>query len=122
MLHDSDIAAFDIDDCRDPQTGDIAPWAWTLIDAAASEAQRQETPTGRKERWPQSLRIVRTALNVALIEDSKPVRPFGSEGPEVRAVTQARVRTEFMAAYPAEGADSEKRADAKQNAFNRALK
>ena len=36
ILHDSDIAAFDIDDCRDPQTGDIAPWAWTLIDAAAS--------------------------------------------------------------------------------------
>ena len=67
------------------------------------------------------MRIVRTALNVALIEDGKPVRPFGSEGPQVRAEpeTAGRVRTEFMAAYPAEGADSEKRADAKQNAFNR---
>jgi primase-polymerase (primpol)-like protein len=31
MLHDSGYAAFDIDDCRDPDTGEIAKWAQSLI-------------------------------------------------------------------------------------------
>ena len=102
------------DEYDDPVTTCIIKWR--------SEAQRQERPTSRKERWPQSLRIFRRARNVALIEDGKAVRPFGSEGPEVRAVTQVRVRTEFMAAYPAEGEDARKRAEAKTKAFKRALR
>lgn len=102
------------DEYDDPLTTCIIKWR--------GDAKRQESPTSRKERWPQSLRVFRNALNVALIEDGKPVRPFGNEGPEVRAVTQARVRTEFMAAYPAEGEDARKRAEAKTKAFKRALR
>jgi hypothetical protein len=76
----------------------------------------------KAERWPQSLRIFRNALNTALIEHGKAMRPFGSEGPEVRAAPQTRVRAEFVASYPAEGENEAKRTDAKRSAFNRALK
>ena len=32
----SDFAAFDIDDCRDPETGEIRPWALKLVERAGS--------------------------------------------------------------------------------------
>lgn len=46
MLHDGEIAAFDLDDCRDPETGKVASWAWTLIDQAASYAEITVSGTG----------------------------------------------------------------------------
>ena len=65
MLHDSEIAAFDIDDCRDAQTGRIEAWAWTLIDQCGSYAEVTVSGTGvriigygrgeyvhRNQAWP----------------------------------------------------------------------
>jgi DNA-binding transcriptional MerR regulator len=46
MLRDSEIGAFDLDDCRDPVTGEIAPWAWTLIDEAQSYTEITVSGTG----------------------------------------------------------------------------
>jgi len=45
-LLDSGIAAFDIDDCRDPETGEIEPWAQQLVDKAASYAEVTPSKTG----------------------------------------------------------------------------
>jgi len=39
MLPGSGIAAFDLDDCRDPTSGTIHPWAQGLIERAASYAE-----------------------------------------------------------------------------------
>jgi hypothetical protein len=44
------------------------------------------------------------------------------ESPEVLAVVEAKVRAEFVAAYPIDGETSEKRSEAKRKAFGRALK
>jgi primase-polymerase (primpol)-like protein len=37
-LFRSEFAAFDIDDCRNRETGEIDPWARALVDRAASYA------------------------------------------------------------------------------------
>jgi hypothetical protein len=114
IAFNSEVVELESDEYGDPVTTCIIQWR--------HEAPRQDAPTSHKERWPQSLRIFKNALEVALIDNGKPVRPFGGEGPEVRAAPQARVRAEFVVSYPAEGENEAKRADAKRSAFNRALK
>ena len=47
VLTDSEIAAFDLDDCRDPETGALDPWAQALIDKAGSY-----TETAEQDRRP----------------------------------------------------------------------
>jgi hypothetical protein len=44
-LQGSDIAAFDIDNCRDPNSGEVHPWAQALVERAGSYAE--VTPSGR---------------------------------------------------------------------------
>lgn len=89
---------------------------WQLERAA--EAQ----PAGKRERWPTSLRVFQRAMQVALTDHGKRTRPFGAEGPEVLAVAEAKVRAEFVAAYPVDGETNETRTDAKRKAFSRSLK
>jgi AAA domain len=76
----------------------------------------EETTTSAKVKWPKSLRIFRSALETTLLDHGKPLRTYGSEGPLVQAVTDAEVRAEFLAAYPADNRD------AKRMAFKRTLK
>lgn len=45
MLKDADIGAFDLDDCRDPETGRISDWAQELINEAHS--YKEITVSGR---------------------------------------------------------------------------
>jgi AAA domain len=71
--------------------------------------------TPAKVRWPKSLRIFKSALETGLINHGKAMRPYGNEGPRVRAVSYDAVRSEFIVAYPAE------KTDAKKAAFKRAL-
>ena len=40
-----------------------------------------------RTRWPKSLRIFKTAVETAVIEHGKAMRPYGSEDPTVRAVS-----------------------------------
>jgi primase-polymerase (primpol)-like protein len=54
MLKDSDIAAFDLDDCRDPQTGSVAEWASDIVAEAGSYTEVTISGTG--------LRILGTAV------------------------------------------------------------
>jgi hypothetical protein len=75
-----------------------------------------------RNRWPQSLRIFQTALLNTLVEDGRDERPFGGEGPVVRAVRVAAVRAQFSKGYPADNPDPSKSADAKRRAFERALR
>ena len=42
----TDIAAFDIDDCRDPATGEIAPEAMAIVNRAASYTEMTASGTG----------------------------------------------------------------------------
>jgi hypothetical protein len=43
-LLNSGIAAFDLDDCRDPMTGNVEPWAKALVESAGTYAEI--TPSG----------------------------------------------------------------------------
>lgn len=45
-LLNSEIAAFDIDHCRDPQTGAIDPWAASLVERVASYTEITVSGTG----------------------------------------------------------------------------
>lgn len=46
MLKDSEVGAFDIDDCRNRETGEIAAWAGPLIEEAASYTEVTVSGTG----------------------------------------------------------------------------
>ncbi len=43
---DNDLAAFDVDDCRDPNTGIIKPWALRLVEDAKSYTEVTVSGTG----------------------------------------------------------------------------
>jgi RecA-family ATPase len=45
-LKDSEIAAFDIDDCREPSTGRVHPWAMRKVEQAGSYAEITPSGTG----------------------------------------------------------------------------
>ncbi len=64
------LCAFDLDDCRDPVTGQLAPWANHLVDAAGSYTEVTPSGTG--------LRIIGTVSEGVPAEHSK--RPTESGG------------------------------------------
>jgi hypothetical protein len=97
-----------------PVTTCIVKWDTGRTSAAAAATVR--------ESWPTSLRVFQKAMQVALTDHGKRVYPFGVDGPEVLAVAEAKVRAEFVAAYPVNGEADEKRSEAKKKAFSRALK
>jgi len=65
---------------------------------------------------PKSLKVFIAAMKAAVSRHGQPAYPFGPTGPEVLAVTEAELRAEFFATYPAESMDS------KRKTYNRALK
>ncbi|MGE8126828.1 ATP-binding protein [Methylobacterium sp. NPDC080182] len=99
---------------REPITTCIVNWQTDRISASAAAVA--------KERWPTSLKVFRQAFTAALDEHGIRAWPFGSTGAEHRAAAVERVRDAFYATYPADGEDGAKRADAKRQAFGRALK
>ncbi|MBP2497805.1 hypothetical protein ABID82_004010 [Methylobacterium sp. PvP062] len=111
-----DVVQIGEDQWGEPVTTCVVNWQAdrTAGDAAAAP----------KDRWPTSLKVFRNALLNTLAEKDKGtrIRPYGGEGPEVLAVTDKAVRTEFCAAYPADGDTERQRSDAKRNAYNRARK
>ena len=84
-----------------------------------STGPSSSAPTRRQ--WPMSVQVFRRAMQVALTEDGRRIRPFGAEGPEVLAVTEAKVRAEFFKSYPVDGETLQAQVDAKRKAFGRAL-
>jgi Virulence-associated protein E-like domain len=46
VLKDTEFAAFDLDDCRNPDTGAVEPWAASLIDRVASYTEVTPSGTG----------------------------------------------------------------------------
>ena len=75
--------------------------------AAKAKAER---PT-----WTGKGKLLKSCIERALIDHGKPIRPFGNEGPEVKASPVEKVRQEFRRSYAAEDAD------AKRMAFKRAF-
>jgi hypothetical protein len=57
-LSGGEIGAFDIDDCRDAETGEVHPWAETLVRRCASYAEVTPSGTG--------IRVIGTAAGAAL--------------------------------------------------------
>jgi len=76
---------------------------WQAVDVAAAAPQKAEKPA-----WTGNGRVLKNALERALIDHGKPMRPF-TDGPEVKAVTLKLVRTEFYASYAAETTEAKKK-------------
>jgi hypothetical protein len=116
---------------RGGEVGIETPFALAVVEVAPGKTtcvvewkgSRPATPvqSAARNRWPKSLRIFKRALETAVIEHGKAMQPYGGEGPAVRAVPYEDVRTEFKAAYPAEG-DAKDKGNAKRQAFTRAMK
>src|SRR5262249_54641286 len=78
--------------------------------------------TSKKDYWPKSAKIFRTALNETLCNQGKDCDPFGDGLMKVKAVPTLAVRKEVCARYPSARGDAAKQKDAKRNAFNRAMR
>ncbi len=102
-------------DIGDGQTTCIVEWR------ADQEPPSKKQGTSSRNPW-QSLKVFRSSLQTALAENGKLTQPFGNDGPNVRSVPLHLVRSEFVAAYPADGETEEKKQDAKRKAFKRQLK
>lgn len=142
MLTDRDIAGnvsntrMAVRKLRGGITGEVTHYSLDVVPIGVSRAgepittcvvvwnlgQGATAAPSARDRWPISLRIFKTAMQTALAEHGQLLRPFAAEGSGVRAVTEAKVRAEFMASYPVEGEVESKRSDAKRKAFRRALK
>jgi hypothetical protein len=82
-----------------------------IIDWKPSKAKG----TTIKEKWTKSLKVFRASVTAAIIDHGADIRPFGAEGPRLRAVGLDKLRSEFIAAYPADSDDT------KRKAFQRCL-
>jgi putative DNA primase/helicase len=76
-LTNTDVAAFDIDGCRDPKTGTIAAWATALVERCNSYTEITPSGTG--------LRIIGLATGEAVVHRKLPV----SEGITVEPYRRA---------------------------------
>ena len=116
---------------RGGSTGAETPFNLKVVDLGEGETtcviewkekrDTEQTPDNR-ERWPKSTKILKTSLNEVLNNEGKERDPFGDGKLRVKTVPTASVRAEFMKRYPAETIEPGKQADAKRQAFNRAIK
>jgi len=94
----------------------------TCIIEWKKEAQSERKSTDQRERWPKSTKILKASLLEVLISEGEDRDPYSDGKMRVKTVPVASVRAEFMKRYPAETIEPAKRADAKRQAFNRAMK
>jgi AAA domain/Primase C terminal 2 (PriCT-2) len=108
---------------RGGKTGDETPFELEVVeigdeDETTCTVKWASTRAGSttSKRIPKGLKIFHNAVTNAIAEHGVEMRPFGNDGPLVRAVTEPKLRDEFVASYPADNLD------AKTKAFRRALK
>ena len=107
---------FDLKEVRigDDETTCVIVWK--------DERSPQSKPQGTVSKNPwQSLKVFRSSVQTALVENGKLTQPYGNDGPKVRSVPLHFVRSEFVAGYPADGETEEQKQDAKRKAFKRNL-
>lgn len=92
-----------------------------VVKLLSEPGEAKPKPTVVKERWSGGLKLLRSAILNTLPDRGRDVRPYGGEGPQVRAVPLDAVRAEFGASYPADGETEAQRRDAKKKAFKRAV-
>jgi hypothetical protein len=80
-----------------------------------------EATTAKKPRWTTTLEPLRKALTTAVIEQGRPLRPFGQEGQVVQAVDRDILRAEFFKWVKVDSDTEEKKADARRKKFERAV-
>ena len=80
----------------------VVDWGPTLSEATPK-------PGKSTSPWTSRLTLFKNCLGRVLLDHGSPKRPFGSEGPEVRAVIVDKVRTEFLASYAAESHEAKKK-------------
>jgi hypothetical protein len=114
---------------RGGATGAETPFELKVVDLGFDQTtciiewRPERTPTSAPKagRESKAARMLRASMNNAMAALGKTIRPFGHEGPSVRAVALRPVREEFVAAWPADGDTPAKVLDAKRSAFNRGL-
>lgn len=76
----------------------------------AGEPAQASAQKPAKSGWSGKGRLLKAAIECATIEHGELKRPFGGDGPEVKAVERERVRTEFYASYAAEDIATKRKA------------
>ena len=115
---------------RRGKSGTEFPFDLTVVDIGDGETtcsiswkkERSDSAHTSSKSWTKTLQVFRTVMEVMTLDRSAEMRPYGSEGPIVKAVELSVARTEFMLAYPSDAEDQRAREAAKRSAFNRALK
>jgi hypothetical protein len=106
----------------DLQVVDIGEGETTCIIDWKQRAQEGRRATSQREGWPKSTKILKASLIEVLSNEGKDCDPFGDVKMKVKTVSASAVRIEFVKRYPADTIELSKQADAKRQAFNRAMK
>ena len=80
----------------------VVDWGSTLADASSKSGKAVDA-------WTPTLTLFKSCLGRELLDHGEVKRPFGSDGPEVRAVLIEKVRAEFIASYAAESHEAKKK-------------
>ncbi|MFD6443368.1 hypothetical protein ACFWDG_27225, partial [Peribacillus sp. NPDC060186] len=112
---DDDLTGFDLDNCRDPDTGDIEPWAQAIVDLAETYCEVSPSETGLRliaegkieaaiKRDPASVEVYGVSRYLTITGWHLPGTPTEIRpAPRTLAALRARV-AEFDAAIAAERA------------------
>ncbi|WP_084678941.1 AAA family ATPase [Methylocystis sp. ATCC 49242] len=111
---EGEISAFELRFVELGADEDGEPYGACYVEPTQA-ADRVETAP----RMTRPARAYLSALQIAVGDKGETTRPFGMDGPEVRAAEREDVRREFYAAWPADGDTVEKQQAAKQKAFRR---
>jgi hypothetical protein len=79
------------------------------------EAAEPNQLASKRGKWSGNAIFLKKAIETVVVQSGKPMRPFGTEGPQVMAVEFEEVRAEFMKSFAAD------KQDTKLKAFNRSL-
>lgn len=84
--------------------------AWDTVSVSTDAAVEKAA----KPAWSRNARILKSAMERAMIDFGKPMRPFGGQGPELKCVPFEKARAEFNVSYTAETQDAKRKAFRRQ--------
>lgn len=110
---EGELSAFDLRFVELGKDEDFEPFGACVVEPTAG-AERGSVPKASR-----AARVYLAALETVLRTKGAPARPFGDEGPEVRAVDREDVRAEFYRSWPADGDSAKRAAATRRQRFNR---
>lgn len=78
--------------------------------SAGGETNSEKAAKEAKPAWSGKAKYLKNAIERAMIDFGSKIRPYGNNGPEVKAVTRDKIRAEFCRSYTADNPAAKRQA------------